>query len=114
MMKESEIEDLIAWGKEENQVDFVEFACLFRDRCVDKKNIVVDFEDQRIEGYIDTYNFFYKRPFPDMDFSFWIGAEGKGVILPYTYMKMVKKTGEEEFIVETEKGKKAVISFREA
>lgn len=114
MMKEKEIMDLLEWGKEEKQSDFVELVSFFRDRRADKKSIIVDFNGQKIEGYVKSFLFWYKKPFPDFDFSFWIGDEKKSVDLPYTYMKMVKKVGKNEFVVETEKGKKAVICFEEA
>ena len=34
MMKESEIEDLIAWGKEEKRYEFVEFVNLADKDCM--------------------------------------------------------------------------------
>ena len=114
MMKEKEIQDLLEWGKEEKQSDFVELVQFFRDRRADKKNIIVDYDGKKIEGYLNSYSFRYKKPFPDFDFSFWIGDEEISVILPYTYMEMVKKVDKNEFVVETEKGKEAVICFEEA
>ncbi len=112
MMKESEIEDLIAWGKEENQSDFIEFVCFFRDRREDRKSICVVLDDKTIEGYVYKYNFTYNTSFPDFDFICWIGDTKQPVVLKYTYMNMIKKTGENAFVVETEKGKKAMIDFK--
>lgn len=43
MMKENEIEDLIAWGKEEKQPEFLEFVNFCRECRADRKTMILLF-----------------------------------------------------------------------
>ena len=62
-MKENEIEDLIAWGKEEKQPEFLEFLDFCRECRADRKTIIVEMDGEIRELPMEVFLFDYKNIF---------------------------------------------------
>lgn len=113
MMKENEIVELIEWGKEENQPDFVEFINFCKDRRADQKIIIVEMDGEVKELPVEKLIFTYKKPFRDFDFCFIYNNYKSMVKLAYTGMRLITKIGENAFRVDTENGNSAIIKLKE-
>ena len=118
MELKEELQDMIEWGTECNQPDFVEFIEFIRDRYADKKTIVIDTEGVQTEGELFRVFPFYKKAFPDFDLSFFFKLTDKEkkektkreyFSWKYTYMHMIKKIGENKFHITSEESPEATI-----
>ncbi len=113
MMKENQIMELIEWGKEENQQDFVDFVNFCRERRADQKTVIVEMDGEIRELPVEKYEFWYKKPFQDFDFCIIYNKFKDMVDLPYTGMKLITKIGDNSFQIKTENDKSAVIRLKE-
>ena len=113
MMKENEIEDLIAWGKEEKQSEFLEFVNFCRECRADRKTIIVEMDGKIRKLPMEVFLFDYKKPFPDFDFTIFYNKYNDMVALDCTGMKLIKKIGENAYRIETEEGKCALIRLKQ-
>ena len=69
MRFEDDINTMIEWGKEENQLDYVEFVEFLKDCHADKKPVVVEENGTVTEFVLCDIIFLFKKPFHDFDIS---------------------------------------------
>ena len=113
MMKDSDLQELIDWGKATDHTDFSEAVAFFRDRKADQKTVVVETDGKVIEGCIEKIYFSYKIPFNDFDFTFWIKDYPTKIRLAYTCLEMFQKMADNMFSVDTTQDKHITIKCKE-
>ena len=107
MTQDEELEYMITWAKEEKQSDCAELLTLIKDRCKDKKILVLEENGETMNFIIDKVFLHFKRPFPDFDILLFYQDENgakidKPLVWNYTYMHMIKKLKENTFSIEAD------------
>lgn len=105
---------LIEWGKEEGQLDFVEFVEFLRDKKATQEPVVVEENGTMTEFPLRNIYFMFRKPFPDFDLTIQYLIDEKKKELgefdwDYTYMNRFKKLGDGKFCVTDEDGKETII-----